>query len=153
MKPGDWARIQGAAGTFCLPKKDGPLAFLTGGIGITPARSMLRYVCTKKMDYNIVLLYGNARYEDIVFRDELNEICTAIPSLRIEHVLTEPPADWKGRTGLIDKKLVMEAIPDYMDRTFYISGPPRMVMSLQEQLAALKIPQDRIIRDSFTGYD
>jgi ferredoxin-NADP reductase len=73
--------------------------------------------------------------------------------LRLEHVLSEPPPDWKGRTGLIDKKLVLETIPDYQARVFYISGPPRMVMALEEQLAALKIPQDRIIRDSFTGYD
>jgi ferredoxin-NADP reductase len=153
MKPGDWAKIQGPSGAFTLPKKKEPLAFLTGGIGITPAMSMLRFVCSKKLDCDIVLLYGNNRYEDIVFRVEFDEICTAIPGLRIEHVLSEPPPDWKGKTGLIDKKLVLEAIPDYKNRTFYISGPPRMVMSLQEQLAALKIPQDRIIRDSFTGYD
>ena len=153
MKPGSWARIQGPSGTFTLPKDKQPLAFLTGGIGITPARSILRFVCSKKMDRDIVLLYGNNRYEDIAFREELDEICAAVPSLRIEHVLAEPPPDWKGKTGLIDKNLVMEAVPDYQRRSFYISGPPRMVMSLQEQLAAIKIPQDRIVRDSFTGYD
>jgi ferredoxin-NADP reductase len=123
VKPGDWARIQRPSGAFYLPKNERPLAFLTGGIGITPARSMLRYVCAKKMHYNIVLLYSNARYEDIVFRDELSEICAEIPGLRIEHVLSEPPPDWKGRTGIIDKNLIMEAIPDYLDRSFYISGP------------------------------
>jgi len=153
LSPGEWARLQGAAGAFTLPRDKRPLALLTGGIGITPARSMLRYLCTNKMDRDVVLLYGNARAEDIVFKEELDEICAAMPRVRIEHILSAPPPDWKGRAGLIDKQQVTSAIPDYKDRTFYISGPPRMVMSLQEQLAALKIPQDRIIRDSFTGYD
>jgi ferredoxin-NADP reductase len=114
---------------------------------------MLRYICAKKLECDIFVLYGNNRYEDIVFRDELAEMCASHPGLRIEHVLSEPPADWNGRKGMIDKQAVIEAIPDYNNRTFYISGPPRMVMALQEQLAALKIAQDKIIRDSFTGYD
>ena len=153
MKPGEWARIQGASGAFTLPKDKQPLALLTGGIGITPVRSMLRFICAKKLECDIVLLYGNSRFEDVVFRDELNEMCAGHPGLRIEYVLSEPPADWKGRKGMIDKNTVTEAIPDYQNRSFYISGPPRMIMALQEQLAALKIPQDKIIRDSFTGYD
>ncbi|MEN8614626.1 FAD-binding oxidoreductase [Dehalogenimonas sp. THU2] len=153
MKPGDWARIQGPSGSFTMPEGKQPLAFLTGGIGITPARSILRYACTKKLDRDIVLLYSNDRNDNIIFRDELDEISAAIPGIRIEHILSEPPQSWKGRTGLINKNLIIDAIPDYKERAFFISGPPRMVMSLQEQLSALRIPQDRVIRDSFTGYD
>lgn len=152
-RPGDWARIQGAAGSFTLPKEKRPLALLTGGIGITPARSMLRHLFAKNEERDIVLLFGNLRYEDIVFKAELDEIASAMPGVRVEYVLGQPPPDWSGKSGMIDKSLIMETIKDYQQRLFYISGPPRMVMSLQTQLAALKIPLERIIRDSFTGYD
>jgi len=36
MKPGAWAHLKGPLGTFTLPKKKQKLAFLSGGIGITP---------------------------------------------------------------------------------------------------------------------
>ena len=155
MKPGDWAHIQGPSGGFILPPRRPPLAFLTGGIGITPARSMLRYIAHEKLDYDMVLLYGNAAEAEIAFRQELDKIAASHPSIRVEHVLSGPefPPGWSGRRGTIDKDLVLELMPDYKERLFYLSGPPKMVISLEEQLKALNIPAKNIKQDSFTGYD
>ncbi|APV43724.1 Ferredoxin-NADP reductase [Dehalogenimonas formicexedens] len=155
MSPGDWAHLQGPAGEFVLPSEGSKIAFLTGGIGITPVRSMLRYISHQKLNYDVVLLYGNGSAEEIVFRDELEEIVRSNHSIRVVHVLSGPniPPDWTGKTGFINKDLVMELVPDYMDRLFYMSGPPKMVMILVEQISALKVPQEHIFRDSFTGYD
>jgi ferredoxin-NADP reductase len=155
MKPGDWARLQGPEGTFTLPRQQHKLAFLSGGIGITPLRSMLRYVTDKDLPYDVVLLYGNASYDDIAFRDELAEMAARRRDIRVEHVLSGPefPPDWKGKRGYINKELVVELVPDHMERLFYISGPPRMVIALQEQLGGLNIPEPQVKRDSFTGYD
>jgi ferredoxin-NADP reductase len=155
MPQGSWAHLQGPQGNFVLPTEGSPIVFLTGGIGITPVRSMLRYVTHQKLDYNIILLYGNSSVEEIIFREELDELAASFPSLKVEHVLSSPniPSDWKGKTGLLSKDLVIELVRDYKERLFYISGPPRMVMPLVEQLSALKIPQEHIMRDSFTGYD
>ena len=152
---GSWAHLQGPQGDFVLPAEGSKIAFLTGGIGITPVRSMLRYVAHQKLNYDIILLYGNSSLEEIAFRDELGELAASHPSVRLEHVLSGPniPPDWKGKTGFISKDLVIELVPDYEERLFYISGPPKMVMTLVEQLSTLKIPQEHIMRDSFTGYD
>jgi len=155
MPQGSWAHLQGPQGDFILPAEGTRIAFLTGGIGITPVRSMLRYVAHQKLRYEIILLYGNSSVEEIVFRNEFDELAASHPSIKVEHVLSGPniPPDWKGKTGLVSKDLVMELIPDYKERLFYISGPPKMVMTLVEQLSALKITQEQIRRDSFTGYD
>lgn len=64
MKPGAWAHLQGPEGDFTLPRKEFKLGFLSGGIGITPLRSMLRYTIDNKLPYDIVLLYGNASLQD-----------------------------------------------------------------------------------------
>ena len=69
LKPGVWANVSGPDGDFVLPDKPRPLAFLSGGIGITPLRSMLRYITAKKLSYDVVLLYGNNSYDDIPFRE------------------------------------------------------------------------------------
>lgn len=156
LEPGAWARIRGPLGDFVLPRKPGKLSFLSGGIGITPLRSMIRYVVDKRLGHDIVLLYGNASVEEIAFRDEL-EAMRGIPgpSLRVEHILAGSgvPADWPGRTGFIDSQVVREVMPDYMERLHYISGPPKMVVALREQLESLGVSSSRMKLDSFTGYD
>ncbi|MBI4311207.1 MAG: FAD-dependent oxidoreductase [Chloroflexi bacterium] len=155
MPVGSWAHLQGPQGNFVLPSNGSKIASLTGGIGITPVRSMLRYIAHQKLDYDMVLLFGNSSIEEIVFREELDELAASRPAIRVEHVLSGPniPPGWKGKTGLIGKDLVIELVPDYLARLFLISGPPSVVMTLVEQLSALKVPQDHIMRDSFTGYD
>lgn len=150
---GERVTIQGPAGSFVLPPEKSKIVFLTGGIGITPVRSMLGQIAADKLVYDIILICGNNRQEDIIFHDEIEKIGEGMNSIRIINVLTEPPEYWNGPRGIIDKKLIMSLIPDYRERLFYISGPPKMVMALQEQLGALKVPEGNIIKDSFTGYD
>ncbi len=155
MKPGDWVRLRGAEGEFTLPRKRRQLAFVSGGIGITPLRSMLRYVYDRRLDYDIVLLYGNNNYEDIAFREELDQMAAGRPNIRVEYILSGPdfPADWQGKRGFITKEVVTELVPDYMKRVFYVSGPLKMVFSLEEQLKSLDIPPEQVKRDYFPGYD
>jgi glycine betaine catabolism B len=155
IKPGGWANLKGPNGSFTLPQKKQKLAFLSGGIGITPMRSMLRYIADSGQSWDTVLIYGNSSYDDIAFRDELAKLSAMKTGLRVEHVLSGPdfPPDWKGKRGYINKDIVAEVIPDYKERLFYISGPPKMVTSLEDQIIALNIPQEQIKRDSFTGYE
>jgi ferredoxin-NADP reductase len=155
VKPGDWAHISGPLGSFTLPRRIQPLAFVSGGIGITPLRSMLRYITAKKLPHNVVLLYGNNNYEDIAFRDELKHLEASHSGLRVEYVLSGPniPPDWKGKTGRINQHMIRELVPDYNQRLFYVSGPPKMVIALEEQITALGVPEEKVRRDSFTGYD
>ncbi|MBI2305214.1 MAG: oxidoreductase [Chloroflexi bacterium] len=153
MEAGAWARLEGPSGEFTLPRKPMKIAFLTGGIGITPQRSMLRYVADKNLPFDVVLLYGNSTGEEICFRQELEALAREVPSFRVEHILTSPPPGWTGHTGFINADLVQKLIPDYRERLFYLSGPPRMVLALQNQLSSLEIPDSQVRRDSFTGYD
>lgn len=155
MKPGDWVKLRGPEGDFVLPRRKRPLAFLSGGIGITPLRSMLRHIVGRKLDFDVVLLYGNNTYDNIAFRDELDEMAAQNRNIRVEYVLSGPdfPPDWQGKRGYITSQLVTEVIPDYRERLFYLSGPLKMVLSLDEQLEAASVPDDQVKRDYFPGYD
>jgi glycine betaine catabolism B len=155
LQPGDWANLQGPGGVFTLSRKYFKLAFLSGGIGITPLRSMIRYIMQKNLPYDIVLLYGNTSWEEIVFQEELEKFALNNPHLRVEHVLSGDnlPANWTGHVGYISKELIAELVPDYRERLFYISGPPKMVITLDQQLSGLNLAAEQIRRDSFTGYD
>jgi ferredoxin-NADP reductase len=153
MQPGDWARLQGPSGEFTLPAAKSKLGFLAGGIGITPARSMFRYIADKGLPYDLSLLYSNSTLEEICFREELEAISLASPLVRVVHVLGTPPPNWQGPSGRIRAEIIKEFIPDYGDRIFYVSGPPSMVLSLEDQLLSLGLPTEQIKRDAFTGYD
>jgi glycine betaine catabolism B len=155
IKAGDWAHLKGPFGKFILPEKPQPLAFITGGIGITPLRSMIRFVTAKELPFNIVLLYSCSSYDEIAFRDELESITGKNPGIRVVYILSGPdlPPGWKGITGRIDQATVKETVPDYAQRLFYISGPTKMVTALSDQIKALGVAEDRIKHDSFSGYD
>jgi ferredoxin-NADP reductase len=155
MEPGAWAHLRGPAGSFTLPQRSEKLAFLTGGIGITPMRSMLRYIVDKGLPHDVVLLYSNSSLEETTFREELDSMALGHEKVRVEYVPSgqDLPPGWTGKTGRIDKFLIVELIPDYRDRLFYLCGPPGMVVSLQEALAKLDVPKEQIRQDSFTGYE
>ncbi len=155
MRGGEWAHIRGPFGSFVLPESKQKLAFLSGGIGITPLRSMLRYIADKKDHWDIVLVYGNNNIEEIAFHEELDAINIPNTGLRIVHVLsgTNIPSYWVGRTGYINKDIITDVIPDFMERLYYVSGPPKMVLSLEEQLLVINVFRSQIKKDSFTGYD
>jgi ferredoxin-NADP reductase len=55
-------------------------------------------------------------------------------------------------SGYIDDRLVRAAIPDYLERTFYISGPRAMVKALRQKLRAIGVPGSRIKVDYFPGF-
>jgi ferredoxin-NADP reductase len=142
------------AGDFTLPADRGrKLAFIAGGIGITPYRSMLKYLVDTKQRRDIVLLYANRVAGEIVYREVLAE-AQATLGVKLAYTLTDTaavPKDWTGHKGRITGRMVQAAIPDYAERTFYISGPPEMVRATERVLRALGVRRRQIKRDFFPG--
>ena len=156
LKPGDWAKIKAPYGNFTFDGEHEKIAFLSGGIGITPIRSIFRFVVDKDMSSDIVLLYGNNTEADIIFKKDLDGMVASNKNLKVVYTLTSANVDenaWIGRTGFIDNVMISEEIPDYNERTFYICGPPNMVSALKNILSSdMKIQSDKLITENFTGY-
>ncbi len=98
-----------------------------------------------------VLLYGNARLEEIAYRD-LFATAERDLGLRLVHVVqfVDRPPDGI-RKGLIDTGLIRAEIPDFAERLFYISGPPPMVRAVRKTLRAMGVKWYRIRTDFFPG--
>lgn len=142
------------AGDFTLPRDPRrKLVLIAGGIGITPFRSMLKYLVDTGQRRDIVLLWANRSADDVVYRDVLAEAHT---KLGVKTVLTLTddaaiPRGWSGAVGRIDARLIAEAAPDYRERTFYVSGPPDMVRATEHALRALGVSRRRVRKDFFPG--
>ncbi|HUW23639.1 MAG TPA: FAD-dependent oxidoreductase [bacterium] len=156
LKAGDWTRLKMPYGSFTFEGEYEKIAFLSGGIGITPIRSICKFTTDSMLPTDMVLLYGNNREEDIIFRQDLDNMQSVNKNLRIVYTLTSSDIDrkiWKGRTGYIDDTMIKEEMPDYTERIFYICGPPRMVESLINILRnKLGVQQDKIKIEKFSGY-
>ena len=70
LAEGDEIIVSGLEGDFVLPKHlSRPMAFIAGGIGITPFRSMIKYLLDKDLKADIILLYSNRTVRDVVFKE------------------------------------------------------------------------------------
>lgn len=156
LKVGHWAKLKMPYGSFTFEGEYAKIAFLSGGIGITPIRSICKFVTDEKLPTDIVLLYGNSKEEDIIFKQDLDNIQAVNKNIHIVYTLTSPDADkdkWSGKTGYIDDKMIREGMPDYRKRVFYICGPPKMVESLINILKnKLGVQEDKIKIENFVGY-
>ncbi len=151
MKEGEWAKINGPYGDFTYSGENIKIGALTGGIGITPLRSICKYCADQKLPTSIIMLYSNKTEGEIVFKDQLDEMTASDPNINIKYVLTRQP-DWKGLSGHIDGEMIKAQIPDYKDRIFFICGPPGMNQALKKALGGL-IPESQIKLEDFTGYE
>ncbi|MFA5369895.1 MAG: FAD-dependent oxidoreductase, partial [Candidatus Omnitrophota bacterium] len=157
LKQGDAVRIKGPLGNFIyegVPRKS---AFLSGGIGITPIRSIFKYIVDRGISSDAVLLYGNNTLSDIIFKKDLDRIAQSGKGLKIVYTLTSAGDEglgvWRGRTGFINSGMIKEEMPDYAERVFYLCGPPAMVSGLRKILIdRMSLPEGRIIKEDFTGY-
>lgn len=156
LKIGDWAKLKMPYGSFTLEGEHEKLAFLSGGIGITPLRCIIKFVSDKRLPADIVLFYSNNREEDIIFRQDLDNISSSNKNIHIIYTLTSKDIDnetWQGKTGYIDDEMIKEVMPDFLERIFYICGPPMMVDSMKDILKnKLNLPENMIKIENFVGY-
>ena len=144
------------AGDFTLPKDEREkLVFIAGGIGITPFISMIRHMLDTHEKRDAVTLVGNSCVEHICYDHLLREASEKL-GMRAVHVVSgaagKVPAGWRGRTGRIDSRVIEEEVPDYHDRTFYVSGPQAMVDGVRKAITALGVKPERIRTDYFPGF-
>jgi ferredoxin-NADP reductase/Na+-translocating ferredoxin:NAD+ oxidoreductase RnfD subunit len=153
LRPGDTVFASGLAGDFVLPRRhDAKLAFLAGGIGITPFRSMLKYLLDRGERRPIVLLYAAEKRDDLAYGDIIARAHAEL-GIRTAYALARDPGGLAGaHHGFIDEAFLVREIPDYRERMFYVSGPRAMVAASEALLRRLGVAPSRIKVDFFPGF-
>jgi len=143
------------AGDFTLPRDTKKkLVFIAGGIGVTPFRSMVKYLLDKKEERDAVLFYSNKTEPEIAYKDIFDEAAASRTGFRVVYTLTDKttPSSWTGERGYVDAAMIEREVPDYKERAFYISGPHSMVAAFHDTLRGMGIPRRNIRTDYFPGY-
>ena len=154
IEPGEFITAGQLSGDFVLPKdKREKLAFIAGGIGITPFRSMIKYLIDTKERRDIVLLYAASDPEHLAYVD-LFEQARSNLGINTIYVLSDyregkVPSSVNGR---ITRQSIQRLVPDFGERRFYISGPLALTENVREDLDELGVSRANIKIDFFSGY-
>jgi len=155
LKVGDTVIAGSLTGDFTLPRDPTKkLAFMAGGIGITPFRSMLKYLIDSNEKRNVVILVVNKNYQDLIYQDVLTEAEDKLGA-KVDYFLTETteiPSFWGGQMGRVTAKSLQNEIPDFASRLFYISGPRSFVTASEALLKEMRLPKSQIKTDFFPGF-
>lgn len=153
LSPGDEMSVGAPIGHFTLPSDDRrPIVFLVGGIGITPARSILRQANHDGDAREFFLFYSNYRPEDTPFLDELR----TFPNISYHPIFTMTDTDrsvcvWDADRGFICDEMLAKYLPDVKAPIYYLVGTPSFTKAMEALLAGYGIGKENIRQDPFVG--
>jgi glycine betaine catabolism B len=160
-------KVRGPEGQFVLHQDyTNPAIFLSGGIGVTPFRSMIKYATDMQLPIKIIMFDSNRNRNNIIFKNEFDKWASINKNIKIIYTISEKDQnneqsslsnanDWKGEYGRINKAMILKYVDTNVlnNSIFYICGPPNMLKAMQILLQEeLEIPKQRIKVEEFTGY-
>ncbi|MFH2020354.1 MAG: FAD-binding oxidoreductase [archaeon] len=124
------------------------IVMITGGTGIAPMRSIIRYCTEKKLDTKLLLIYSSRSKERVLFQDELNQLEKKNNNFSIRITYTrECPEGWEGAVGRVNEELIREAVSNINGSIFYLCGSVEMINSMVNILKSLNVDKSNIKRD------
>src|SRR5215218_10843746 len=125
-------RVRGPEGKFTLHEDySKPAVFLSGGIGVTPFRSMIKYATDKQLPIKIIMFDSNRNQTNILYKKEFDEYVNINRNLKIVYTITEEEEEeeekqgvhdtisssstrqqWTGERGRIDKAMLTKYLKD-----------------------------------------
>lgn len=146
LRPGDIIKVSGPYGKFFVDEnEDGNLFLIGAGSGISPLMSILRYYIAKKNKGEIIMLFSNKKFSDVIWYDELVNLQKINQNFRCYLTLTQKDqTEWNGFEGRISGLMIEKCVKNLDSYKFYICGPPLMVDSTVNDLKKLGVEESRI---------
>jgi ferredoxin-NADP reductase len=153
LREGDELELRGPIGGYFVWEADlgGPLLLVAGGSGIVPLMAMLRHRAASGSDAPARLLYSARSYDDVIYRDELEELAARGDGLEVFQTLTRSqPPGWSGYGRRIDDGLLREAAwpADERPRVF-VCGPTSFVEAAAAGLVRLGYAPETVRTERF----
>lgn len=142
MKVGDCLMVKGPLQKFVYePNSKKQMGLIAGGTGLTPMYQLIRKVLDNPDDHTkISLLYANVTPDDIMLREELEQLQAKHPDrfnvhFTVDRLLPETPKqEWKHDVGHVTKDMINKYIPASGPDTWVaVCGPPGFMNLLSGQ--------------------
>jgi ferredoxin-NADP reductase len=154
MKEGHEIFLSGPNGKFNLfdiPARK--LLLLSGGSGITPVMSMLRWLMDTNADCDAIFISSARTPNDVIFQRELELYDSQFPHLKVAVTCSahQHGKHWLGYTGHLNRRMIEMIAPDFLERTAYVCGPPFFMDAMKQTLLEMGLPPERYFQESFGG--
>lgn len=151
LNPGSPIDIHGPLGAFTIPEGlAGPYYFLAAGSGVTPFRSMVKYVLDTQAQTEVWIFHSVKTPGDLIFKEEFLTWSNTRPHFHYVPTFTRSDIDpLHGESGRIREELLKKHLT-YDQGTFFLCGLPTFVSDMEHLLGdVLKIPSERIRREQW----
>nr|WP_299243051.1 hybrid-cluster NAD(P)-dependent oxidoreductase [uncultured Halomonas sp.] len=155
LKEGDKLAVHGPVGNFNI--MDFPadkVLFLTGGVGITPAMSMTRWLFDTNANVDVEFIHSARAPRDVIYHRELVHMFSRLPEFKL-HVICENKDDigetWSGYRGYLTQPMLELMAPDYLEREIFCCGPTPYMNAVKSILRATGFDMTHYHEESFAA--
>lgn len=141
--------VSAPAGSFTLDQTtDRPLALISGGVGLTPMVSMLETVLSRQPDRSVTFIHAAIDGSHHAMKEHIEQLAASHPQLT-SYVVYECPRDGEvcHKDGYIDLAFLRDKVDPQSD--FYFCGPQPFMASVNRDLKALGVPDERLHYEFF----
>ena len=154
VQVGDILDVKAPSGHFHLDVNSRtPVVLVGGGIGVTPALSMLNYLVSAPGKREVWFFYGVRNGREHMLKDYLREIAGDNPHIHIVACYSDPLATEKQDEDYHFSERVsvdlFKRVLEVNNFEFYICGPPPMMESLTKGLSEWGVPDEQIHFEAF----
>jgi len=141
--------IDGPYGSFCPDSEASGFLMVCGGMGITPACSLLT-TRAEREDPRAHQLILACRTPDVApMSNKLAELADRL-DLEVVVVPSRAPDGWEGESGRLDSSMLRRLVPhDDRFRQAYLCGPPDLVKMVNKTLLDIGIPRRDVHAELF----
>ena len=153
LRVGDKLELRGPIGGYFVwdPDRTEPLFLVAGGSGVVPLMSMIRERHAIGATVPTKLLFSSRARDDVIYRDELEQLASAGDGFEVIHTLTRmQPDGWTGYARRVDTQMLSEvAWPASEMPASFVCGPTPFVEAVASALVSLGHPAPAIKTERF----
>ena len=107
---GQTLRVRGPKGAFVYtPNMVRHFGMIAGGTGITPMLQVVKAIIRGRAAGDrteVDLIFANVTEQDILLREDLDQLAREDKGFRVHYVLDKPPAGWTGGVGYVTADMI-----------------------------------------------
>jgi cytochrome-b5 reductase len=107
---GQTIRVKGPKGAFVYtPNMVRHFGMIAGGTGITPMLQIIKAIARGRKagdTTQVDLIFANVTEQDILLREDLDQLAREDKGFRVHYVLDKPPAGWQGGVGYVTAEMI-----------------------------------------------
>jgi len=137
------------AGMFTLEEGVTPVAFISGGVGITPMLSMLDKLADEQSTRDISFLHAAQSEKVHAFHDDVKELIGSLDNAKYVYGYSDPvnKDGEQSFNGFINKEILQQIAQE--NTTFYVVGPVGFMEHVANLLTEMDVPVENIKYELF----